>query len=67
MQHLTLRNAMKKAKLFEMSIEKYTEYLIVHGMVHLQGHDHGEKMDSLEKIYTKKLHIQYPYRYTKEV
>lgn len=55
----------KKAKLFEMKTEEYLKYLIVHGMIHLLGHDHGDKMDSLEKIYTKKLHIEYPYRYTK--
>ncbi len=55
----------KKAKLFEMKTEDYLKYLIVHGMIHLLGHDHGDKMDSLEKIYTKKLHIEYPYRYTK--
>ncbi|MES2985735.1 MAG: rRNA maturation RNase YbeY [Patescibacteria group bacterium] len=55
----------KKAKLFEMKTEDYLKYLIVHGMIHLLGHDHGDKMDSLEKIYTQKLHIEYPYRYTK--
>lgn len=55
----------KKAKLFEMSTEEYLKYVLVHGMIHLLGYDHGDKMDSLEKIYTKKLHIEYPYRYTK--
>ncbi len=49
---------------FESTPKKYLEYLFVHGMVHLLGHDHGTKMDSLEKKYTKKLHILYPYRYT---
>jgi rRNA maturation RNase YbeY len=55
----------KKAKLFETTPEKYTEYLIIHGMIHLLGLDHGDKMDNLEKKFTKKLHIHYPYRYTR--
>jgi probable rRNA maturation factor len=54
----------KKAKLFNISIQEYTEYVLVHGMIHLLGYDHGEKMDALEKKYTKRLHILYPYRYT---
>lgn len=63
--YLCMDYIVKKAKLFEMETEAYLKYLIVHGMIHLLGHDHGDKMDSLEKIYTKKLHIEYPYRYTK--
>lgn len=63
--YLCLDYIVKKAKMFEMSTEEYLKYLIVHGMIHLLGHDHGDKMDDLEKIYTKKLHIQYPYGYTK--
>lgn len=55
----------KKAKLFNISIKQYTEYVILHGMVHLLGYDHGEEMDALEKKYTKRLHIYYPYRYTR--
>lgn len=54
----------KKAKLFNISLKEYTEYVLVHGMVHLLGHDHGDAMDALEKKYTKRLHILYPYRYT---
>jgi rRNA maturation RNase YbeY len=54
----------KKAKLFNISTKEYTEYVLVHGMIHLLGYDHGEKMDALEKKYTKRLHILYPYRYT---
>lgn len=57
--------AKKKAKIFEISHEDYLKYLFVHGMIHLLGHDHGDKMDALEKKFTKKLHILYPYRYTR--
>ena len=62
---INLDCAQKKAKLFEMSDEDYLKYLLVHGMIHLLGHDHGQKMDALEKKITKKLHIPYPYRYTR--
>lgn len=55
----------QKAKLFNMSLREYTDYLLVHGMVHLLGYDHGEEMDKLEKRFTKRLHILYPYRYTR--
>ena len=55
----------KKAKLFEISTEEYTQYVVLHGMIHLLGHDHGEEMDALEKKFTKRLHIHYPYRYTR--
>lgn len=62
---INLNYAEKKAKIFEISHEDYLSYLFVHGMIHLLGHDHGDKMDALEKKYTKKLHILYPYRYTR--
>ncbi len=55
----------KKAKVFHITQKEYLEYVLVHGMIHLLGHDHGEHMDTLEKKYTRRLHILYPYRYTK--
>ena len=51
----------QKAKLFNTSTENYLNYLFVHGMTHLLGHDHGDVMDKLEKKFTKKLNIFYPY------
>lgn len=63
---INLKQAEKKAKIFEISAEDYLKYVFVHGMIHLLGHDHGDKMDNLEIKFTKKLHILYPYRYTKE-
>lgn len=53
-----------KAKKFETTPKKYLEYVLVHGMTHLLGYDHGNKMDAVEKKYCEKLHIHYPYRYT---
>jgi probable rRNA maturation factor len=51
----------QKAKAFDTTTENYLNYLFIHGMIHLLGHDHGEAMDKLEKKYTKKLNIFYPY------
>ncbi len=64
--YININQVEKKAKIFEISSEDYLKYVFVHGMTHLLGHDHGDKMDTLEKKFTKKLHILYPYRYTRE-
>lgn len=61
---ICMEKVSSKSKKFELSMKKYLEYLLLHGMVHLLGHDHGDKMDTVEKKYTKKLNISYPYRYT---
>lgn len=61
---ICMEKVVSKSKLFEISMKKYLEYVLLHGMIHLLGHDHGDKMDSLEQKYAKKLNIFYPYRYT---
>lgn len=42
---------------FELSEDGYISYLFIHGLLHLQGHDHGETMDNLEKKFLKKFKI----------
>ncbi len=59
--YICLKKVEQKAKLFNTTKESYLNYLFVHGMIHLLGLDHGEPMDKLEKKYTKKLNIFYPY------
>lgn len=59
--YICLNKVEQKAKLFNTTKENYLNYLFIHGMVHLLGHDHGDIMDKLEKKYTKKLNIFYPY------
>ncbi|MBC7981665.1 rRNA maturation RNase YbeY [Candidatus Parcubacteria bacterium] len=59
--YICLDKANQKSKLFNTTAENYLNYLFVHGMTHLLGHDHGDKMDQLEKKFTKKLNIFYPY------
>jgi probable rRNA maturation factor len=47
----------KKAKEFERTENNYLEFVFVHGLVHLLGHDHGEKMEKLETKFRKKFSI----------
>ena len=43
----------KKAKDFERTKENYLEFVFVHGLVHLLGFDHGEKMEKKEETFRK--------------
>lgn len=45
--------AKRKAPQFEMTYEKYLFYLVIHGMLHLKGLDHGAKMDKAEKDFLR--------------
>lgn len=47
----------KKSKNFDRSTNNYLEFLFIHGCLHLLGHDHGDKMEALEKKYRKKFSI----------
>ncbi|MES2134996.1 MAG: rRNA maturation RNase YbeY [Patescibacteria group bacterium] len=51
----------KKAPEFGMNSHNYLSFLFIHGMLHLQGHDHGKKMETLEKKFCKTLKIPTPY------
>jgi rRNA maturation RNase YbeY len=59
--YICLNKVEQKAKLFNTTTANYLNYLFVHGMTHLLGLDHGPEMDKLEKKYTRKLNIFYPY------
>lgn len=49
--------AKKEAGPYGMSYEGYFGFLYIHGLLHLKGYDHGEKMEKLEKKYTKKFNL----------
>lgn len=49
--------AKKEAAKFNLSIDGYTAYLFIHGLLHLKGLDHGDTMDKLEQRYLKKFSI----------
>ncbi len=46
--------AKKEAKSFDHSEREHLVFLYIHGLLHLQGYDHGAKMESLEQKFLKK-------------
>jgi rRNA maturation RNase YbeY len=52
--YISLSTAKRDAKKFEMSYYKFLHLLILHGMLHLKGHDHGSTMEEMEQTYLKK-------------
>ncbi len=44
----------KNAPDFDMTYEKFLAYLLIHGMLHLKGIDHGSTMDREERKFLKK-------------
>ncbi len=47
--YLSMPDVLKKAKLFGMSAEDYLGCLFIHGLLHLEGMDHGRTMSKLER------------------
>lgn len=47
----------KEAWEFNLSKEGYVAFLFIHGLLHLKGFDHGDKMEELERRYVKKFSI----------
>lgn len=51
--YVSLSTVRRDAKKFEMSYEKFLHLLIIHGMLHLKGFDHGSTMEKLENSHLK--------------
>jgi rRNA maturation RNase YbeY len=49
--YISLSTARRDAKNFDMSYNKFLHLLVVHGALHLKGHDHGSTMEKLENTY----------------
>jgi probable rRNA maturation factor len=49
--------AKKKSKDFERNINNFTAFLFIHGLVHLLGYDHGNKMEKIENRYRSYFNI----------
>lgn len=49
--YISLSVARRDAKNFGMVPEKFLHLLLIHGMLHLKGHDHGSTMERLEDTY----------------
>jgi probable rRNA maturation factor len=58
--YICMREVKRKAPEFGMKIAEYLPFLFVHGMLHLQGYDHSDKMEKLEKKFGKMLKIHTP-------
>jgi len=46
--------AKKEAHKYDHSYTKHVMFLYIHGLLHLKGYDHGDKMENLEKKYLAK-------------
>lgn len=55
--YIDLDTAKKQHKKFERSLENYISFLFIHGMVHLNGYDHGVKMEKQEERVRKKFKV----------
>jgi len=47
----------KQFKKFNRSFDNFIAFLFIHGLVHLNGHDHGDTMDNEEENLRKKFSI----------
>lgn len=54
---INLKKVRTDAPLFEKSYSDFLLQIVIHGMVHLRGLDHGSEMDGLEEKYWKKFYI----------
>lgn len=52
--YICLSVARADAKKFDMSYHKFLHLLVIHGILHLKGHEHGSTMDTLEETYLQK-------------
>jgi len=51
---LNPKTAQIEASKFNLSINHYLYYLIIHSMLHLKGFDHSDEMSAKENFYMKK-------------
>ena len=55
--YIDLDTAKKQHKKFDRSLENYISFLFIHGLVHLDGYDHGVKMEKQEEKIRKQFKI----------
>lgn len=54
---INLEETKKMAPKFNRDFLNFTDFLFIHGLVHLLGHDHGEEMDKKEAYFRKKFEV----------
>ncbi len=52
--YISLSTARRDAKNFEMSYLKFLHLLVIHGVLHLKGHEHSSTMEELEDLHLNK-------------
>jgi probable rRNA maturation factor len=51
---LNPKTALLEAPKFNLSVNHYLYYLLIHSMLHLKGFDHSDEMSAKENFYMKK-------------
>jgi probable rRNA maturation factor len=54
---ICLTQTKKMAKEFDRKYENFLAFLFIHGLVHLLGYDHGDKMEKVEVKFRKVFRI----------
>lgn len=54
--YISLSTARKDAQNFDMPYQKFLHLLVIHGVLHLKGHDHSSTMEKLEDSYLNKFY-----------
>jgi probable rRNA maturation factor len=49
--------ARKEAKKFDRPYDNFILFLLIHGLVHLKGYEHGAIMESIETRFRKKFKV----------
>jgi probable rRNA maturation factor len=50
---ISTETAARNAKRYRVSLKREMKRLVVHGVLHILGYDHGEEMKNAEKVYQK--------------
>ncbi|OGG85700.1 rRNA maturation RNase YbeY [Candidatus Kaiserbacteria bacterium RIFOXYB1_FULL_46_14] len=56
--YITPAVAKREAKDWDHTYPEHVQYLFIHGLLHLKGYDHGDKMEALESKLMKKCSIK---------
>ena|SRR3989338_744415 len=54
---ISLNQAQKEAKKFGRNFENFVGFLFIHGLAHLEGLEHGSRMEAREKKFRRKFGI----------
>lgn len=57
---LCMKEIEKKAPHFDMTTREYLGYVFIHGLLHLEGYDHGRTMSRLERKFSRAFHFPTP-------